>query len=818
MVALHSIEYNSLTAFFYLFAVFRYTSNTSASSDSKHSDSAAATTTTTTSGSGGKKGGSKKDSKSNKSGGKSNSKSNSKSAAAAAGSSEDGGGGDDAPADGEWLSWDEVQAIAVRLKLLSAPVLYRGTFESMNGVQNWMAARAAQKSVYDDTQSGEGFVMRLARGYSSAAFARSVCKYVRAGHVQTKDDWGRTWKKAVLIAPEENEMECALRKADDALKLKLKSTAASPAASAGSAAAADSKSADSKSSAAADSKDSKSKGRTPPRTPPKTPPLAATAAPPSAAAKIEPIATASGSGSGGKSTHTKADTGKPDSKSDSKSSDSKKSGGKSAAATEDSAEEKEKAKERKARTKAAPKLLLCVGLPGSGKSTFGEHMDKAQSGWVWASKDVLGSRDATEKLIAYHLLGGGGKKKGGSSGTGSHVILDMCNITAADRKSWCATAMVDPKDVWCVYFTADAKTCKERVASRSGHATGDLFSWGGAKIIDSHAKKLQIPDVKTEKYLGKVITVAPNLEDLNSALLRFGGIPATPESLAAKQKSAAKPAAADDEDGGGADSTATKDSKSAAAGGEEDDSANAASSATTADDDESVDVKSGSSVAAAVAAAGKSDSKSAPPNYDLCLPTKNMTLTSVCRSLKLDENSVLACYVYGSRLWGTAKADSDWDFVIIKKSGSTKKSGGGKSGSGGSGSSEEKVGNTHIDNIDAAIYEADYFTEKLGEHRILQLLFAMGYLPKQAIWKDFYHSPAAGSGATGPVGGGGAANKSSKKSSAAAASASADGMSGWGFDPAKLYTAMKKDADRDWRIAEKVRRAIASHPQNGEND
>ncbi len=72
----------------------------------------------------------------------------------------------------------------------------------------------------------------------------------------------------------------------------------------------------------------------------------------------------------------------------------------------------------------------------------------------------------------------------------------------------------------------------------------------------------------------------------------------------------------------------------------------------------------------------------------------------MCRSLKLEEKSVVACYVYGSRLWGTASDSSDWDFIIVKRS---EKSGGGKKAA--DGKAPEKAGNTHVDNIDAAIYD-----------------------------------------------------------------------------------------------------------------
>lgn len=46
----------------------------------------------------------------------------------------------------------------------------------------------------------EGFVVRLAGSFPAAAFEGSMGKYVRKGHVQTGSDWLRTWKKATLAA------------------------------------------------------------------------------------------------------------------------------------------------------------------------------------------------------------------------------------------------------------------------------------------------------------------------------------------------------------------------------------------------------------------------------------------------------------------------------------------------------------------------------------------------------------------------------------------------------------------------------------------
>jgi hypothetical protein len=65
-------------------------------------------------------------------------------------------------------------------------------------------------------------------------------------------------------------------------------------------------------------------------------------------------------------------------------------------------------------------------------------------------------------------------------------------------------------------------------------------------------------------------------------------------------------------------------------------------------------------------------------------------------------------------------------------------------------------------------------TEKLPEHRILHLMFVLKALPAEAVWKDEF-------------------DRTSKKNA-------------FTFDPALLYAATKKDAERDWKMAEKVRR------------
>ncbi len=76
------------------------------------------------------------------------------------------------------LDWETTLEWAARLELRTVPVLYDGAFD-----QDWF-------DTFDcNPKTSEGYVVRLADGFSFDAFGRSVAKWVRAGHVQTDEHW-----------------------------------------------------------------------------------------------------------------------------------------------------------------------------------------------------------------------------------------------------------------------------------------------------------------------------------------------------------------------------------------------------------------------------------------------------------------------------------------------------------------------------------------------------------------------------------------------------------------------------------------------------
>ena len=76
--------------------------------------------------------------------------------------------------------WDETVEWATLLGLPTAPLLYRGT--------DFKLATSAWREQRDE-EASEGFVVRDAGAFSQAEFGLHIAKWVRAGHVRTRDDW-----------------------------------------------------------------------------------------------------------------------------------------------------------------------------------------------------------------------------------------------------------------------------------------------------------------------------------------------------------------------------------------------------------------------------------------------------------------------------------------------------------------------------------------------------------------------------------------------------------------------------------------------------
>ncbi|KAL1524949.1 hypothetical protein AB1Y20_019825 [Prymnesium parvum] len=164
-----------------------------------------------------------------------------------------------------------------------------------------------------------------------------------------------------------------------------------------------------------------------------------------------------------------------------------------------------------------PRYVCLVGLPGAGKSTFAQALEKSDSSWVRVSQDEAGSRRVVETQ-----LGRLGKDDS------VRIILDRCNTLREDRSYLMQLAML-PKHARtvCVYFKVDAAECEKRVAARTDHPT---IRYGGGKAAVKAMAKALSPPTSDENF--SEVIVIESFEQSDELLRKWGAAPAQERHVA----------------------------------------------------------------------------------------------------------------------------------------------------------------------------------------------------------------------------------------------------------------------------------------------
>ena len=95
-------------------------------------------------------------------------------------------------ADGSFSSFQTLVSYAEERGIPVVPVLYDGTFRTVEDIQNFIRHAHTEPSALGGAR--EGVVIRLTRAFPASEFHLNVCKSVRKGHVQSDEHWAKRWK------------------------------------------------------------------------------------------------------------------------------------------------------------------------------------------------------------------------------------------------------------------------------------------------------------------------------------------------------------------------------------------------------------------------------------------------------------------------------------------------------------------------------------------------------------------------------------------------------------------------------------------------
>lgn len=156
-----------------------------------------------------------------------------------------------------------------------------------------------------------------------------------------------------------------------------------------------------------------------------------------------------------------------------------------------------------------PALIVMVGFPASGKSTF-------------ATALLAGQGDGRIARVNRDEMRGKGEvdaAAGAALRAGKCLLVDNCNLTLAHRKAWLDFAA--GRSAWCIFFAADAGECRERIVRRVGHPTLPTAA-AGLRALASLEGTLEPPSPAEGFERFEVVTS----DDASNALIaELGGVP-----------------------------------------------------------------------------------------------------------------------------------------------------------------------------------------------------------------------------------------------------------------------------------------------------
>ncbi|CAI0440180.1 unnamed protein product [Linum tenue] len=160
-----------------------------------------------------------------------------------------------------------------------------------------------------------------------------------------------------------------------------------------------------------------------------------------------------------------------------------------------------------------PIIVLLVGAPGSGKSTFCEHVMKSSSrSWARICQDTINNGKAGTKPQCL-------KSAATALKEGKSVFIDRCNLDKEQRAEFLKLDG-STKEVHAVVLDFPAQVCISRSVKRTGHE-GNLQGGKAAAVVNRMLQKKELPQL-TEGF--KRITFCQNDSEVQAAIKVYSAL------------------------------------------------------------------------------------------------------------------------------------------------------------------------------------------------------------------------------------------------------------------------------------------------------